>query len=317
MYPLILKAPLKDYIWGGTRLKTEYGFESNASKVAEAWVLSCRDDGMNVVLNGKYKGYKLCDVLHIWKEALGSNSQGTGYFPILIKLIDACSKLSVQVHPNDEYAHKTVGEQGKNELWYVIDCVEGSKILYGFKTKITKEEFAKRIKDNTLDDVVNYVTVNKGDVFYIPAGTLHAIGEGILIAEIQQNSNTTYRVSDYGRLGADGKPRELHIEKAKDVTVTSPPGHPYGNIGVSREVGNAKMRELLMSDEFSSSYITLDGELHLQNADSFISLVVLNGTATLSWNYEQEKLHKGSSVFIPAGISVTVCGKACMLTTTI
>ncbi len=314
MYPLILKAPLKDYIWGGTRLKTEYGFDSDKEKLAEAWVLSCHKDDTNTVLNGEFKGKSLSDVLDIWgKEAIGKNSASFENFPILIKLIDACDKLSVQVHPDDEYALRVEGEYGKTEMWYVVDCKPDAKLLYGFSHEISKEEFAQRIKNNTLDEVVNYVNVNKGDVFFITAGTLHAIGKGILIAEVQQNSNTTYRVSDYGRLGADGKPRELHVEKAKEVTLTVPPTHPYGNIGNSREVGGSKIRELAKCDKFTAEHISLNGELEVFNEDSFVSLVVLDCKATLKWDNESTELLKGTSVFVPACLAVKLCGEADIL----
>ncbi len=314
MYPLILKAPLKDYIWGGNRLKNEFGFETDKDKVAEAWVLSCHKDGTNIVLNGEFAGKSLSEVIDIWgKNALGTNSKSFEYFPILIKLIDAYDKLSVQVHPDDEYALRVESEYGKTEMWYIVDCKPDAKLLYGFNHEISKEEFAQRIKSNTLDEVVNYVNVNKGDVFFITAGTLHAIGEGILIAEVQQNSNTTYRVSDYGRLGADGKPRELHVEKAKDVILTVPPTHPYGNIGNSREVGDSKIRELAKCDKFTAEHIALNGELDVKNGDSFVSLVVLEGSATILWDSDTAELAKGTSVFVPAGLAVKLCGKADIL----
>ena len=145
---------------------------------------------------------------------------------MLIKLIDAKDNLSVQVHPSNEYALRVEGEYGKTEMWYIVDCDPGAELLYGFKHEISKEEFAERIANNTLLEVTNNVPVHKGDVFFIESGTLHAIGKGILIAEIQQNSNTTYRIYDYGRVGKDGKPRELHVEKAKEVTNLVPPKYP-------------------------------------------------------------------------------------------
>lgn len=318
MYPLVLGAPLKDYIWGGNRLKNEYGFSAELEKVAEAWVLSCHKDGTNTVLNGEYAGRSLTDVLDIWGErSLGKNALKFEYFPILIKLIDACDKLSVQVHPDDEYALRVEGEYGKTEMWYVVDSNPGAKLLYGFKHEISKDEFAERIRNNTLDEVVNYVNVSKGDVFFISAGTLHAIGEGILIAEVQQNSNTTYRVSDYGRLGADGKPRELHVEKAKDVTLTVPPIHPYGNIGKSRGEGTVVIRELAKCDKFTAEHISLNGELDIKNDDSFVSLVVLDGNAALKWNDESLELVKGTSVFVPSGVYVKLCGKADILSSNV
>ncbi len=309
MYPLLLSAPLKDYIWGGKRLKEDFGFTSQNEKIAEAWVLSCHKDGTNTVLNGEMKGKKLSEVIDIWGiSSLGRKAERFDYFPLLIKLIDACDKLSVQVHPNDEYAIRYEGEYGKTELWYVVDCEPNSKILYGFKSDITKEEFAKRIEENTLDDVVNYVEVNKGDVFFIPSGTLHSIGKGVLIAEIQQNSNITYRVSDYGRLGADGKPRELHVEKAKEVTNLTANTLAYGDVGETKLIGETKIRSLIKCDKFSAEFIDLNGSLEIENPDSFVSLLVLDGEGEIRYDNGFLKLIKGSSMFVPAGLKTTIMG---------
>ena len=278
MYPLLLKAPLKDYLWGGTRLKEEYGFESDKEKVAEAWVLSCHKDGNSIVKNGEYAEKTLQEVLDIWgKEALGAKSDRFTYFPVLIKLIDAKDRLSVQVHPDDEYALKNEGEYGKTEMWYVVDCEEGAELIYGFNQDISQGEFLERISSNTLSPVCNYVPVKKGDVFFIEAGTLHAIGKGILIAEVQQNSNTTYRVSDYGRLGADGKPRELHIKQAVDVTKTEKPTKPYGNVGDVTLYPFGTVRELSSCEYFTAELINLDGNVGIYDNESFISLLILEG----------------------------------------
>lgn len=311
MYPLILKAPLKDYIWGGNRLKNQYGFETELDKVAEAWVLSARNDGDATVINGELSGKNLSEVLALWGDtAIGKNASKFEYFPLLIKLIDACDRLSVQVHPDDEYAMRVEGEFGKTEMWYVVDCDEGAKVIYGFTHEISKDEFKRRINDNTLEEVCNFVPVKKGDVFFIEAGTLHAIGKGILIAEVQQNSNTTYRVSDYGRLGADGKPRSLHVEKALDVTKTVAPTREYGNVGGICKADGAIIRELAKCELFSADLITLDGKTEIYSDDSFVSLVVLNGDATLEWNGEEISLNKGASVLIPVGITVLISGSA-------
>lgn len=311
MYPLLLKAPIKDYLWGGTKLKTDFGFETDKDIAAEAWMLSAHKDGMNIVLNGEHKGKTISDVLEIWgKSALGKNAEKFTYFPILIKLIDAKQKLSVQVHPDDTYALENEGEFGKTEMWYVVDCKPGAKLAYGFKKNIDKAEFEKRIKDNTLDEVINYVHVSKGDVFFIDAGTLHAIGEGILIAEVQQNSNTTYRVSDYGRLGADGKPRELHIDKALDVTKCEKPQIPYGNIGKVISNGNNIIRELAVCDKFSAKLLNLNEPMDIYSSDSFISLIVLDGNAIIKWNDGEINANKGDSIFVPANFKAEIKGKA-------
>lgn len=288
MYTLKLKPALKDYLWGGTRLKSEYKMESDLEKVAEAWVLSTHKDGPGIVLNGELAGKTLNEAVEVFgKDCLGENGNKFTYFPILIKLIDAKDDLSVQVHPNDEYALKVEGEYGKTEMWYIVDCEEGAALYYGFKKEISKDEFKTKIADNTITDVLNRVPVKKGDVFFIPAGTIHAIGSGILIAEIQQNSNTTYRVSDYGRLGADGKPRPLHIDKAVEVTdLTPPPVQANLPEGTLASCDYFKVRLFSTDDEGS---IKVDGS-------SFTALLCLDGEVS----FDGVTLVKGDCAFIPA-----------------
>ena len=228
MRPFELIPPIKDYIWGGTKLREEFGKESGLERLAESWELSCHKDGVSVISGGEFDGMTLSEFVEEHPEALGKNCGRFEFFPVLIKLIDARDDLSVQVHPDDDYAMRVEGGYGKTEVWYVIDCEEGAELIYGFAEETDSDTFRRAIEEGTLLDIVNRVPVKKGDVFFIEAGTLHAIGKGILIAEIQQNSNTTYRVYDYGRLGADGKPRELHIDKALDVTRCTPPTVKYG-----------------------------------------------------------------------------------------
>ncbi|MBQ4309998.1 MAG: class I mannose-6-phosphate isomerase, partial [Oscillospiraceae bacterium] len=218
--------------------------------------------------------------------------------------------LSVQVHPDNDYAMRVEGEYGKTEMWYIVDADEGAELLYGFKHEITKEEFRERIENNTLLEVTESVPVKKGDVFFIRSGTLHAIGKGILIAEIQQNSNTTYRIYDYGRLGTDGKPRELHIEKALDVTSLSPakPYPPTEWKNFSRSASNeTEWREKLLSscEYFSVKALEVTGSAWLEATEStFVHILVLSGETIFSSGYGKDhtlKLTKGSSVFVPAG----------------
>ena len=316
MYPLLLKAPLKDYLWGGRRLIDEFGFESQQEKAAEAWMLSCHKDGSSIVRNGKFAGLSLQDAIEAWgKKALGKKAADFTYFPILIKLIDAKDRLSVQVHPDDEYALFHEGEYGKTEMWYVVDCDEDAKLIYGFNQDITQGEFLERINNNNLSPVCNYVPVKKGDVFFIEAGTMHAIGKGILIAEVQQNSNTTYRVSDYGRLGADGKPRQLHIKQAVEVTKTKKPTRAYGNVGDVTLYPFGTVRELASCEYFKTSIITLDGNVGVYDDESFSSILILDGEATLSYTGGMLRLKKGDSVFLPAGIKTRICGTAEILYT--
>ncbi len=299
MYAMKLIAPCKDYIWGGTRLRDEYGKKSDADKVAESWELSCHKDGKSVIANGEYAGKTLDEYIEKeGKQVLGTNCERFEYFPILIKLIDAKDNLSVQVHPDNEYALRVEGEYGKTEMWYIVDCEEGAELLYGFKHEITREEFADRIKNNTLLEVTNNVPVHKGDVFFIESGTLHAIGKGILIAEIQQNSNTTYRIYDYGRVGKDGKPRELHIEKACEVTKLTPPTRPTKPQGEKRDMGGYSETLLATSEYFNVNKLDVQSEAALEATDaSFNSVLVLSGSFTLGGL----ELGKGDSCFIPAG----------------
>ncbi len=315
MYPLLLQAPIKQYLWGGTRLITDFGFSSPGDTAAEAWVLSCHKDGTCLVQNGDRAGEPLSAVLADWGEAaLGRRAAAFTDFPLLIKLIDARDRLSVQVHPDDDYARRVEGEYGKTEMWYVVDCEPGAQLIYGFKHGITKAEFRRRIEDNTLTEVVNFVPVHKGDVFFIAAGTLHAIGAGILIAEVQQNSNTTYRVSDYGRLGVDGKPRALHIDKAVDVTHTVPPSVPYGAVGEPVALSGGTLRPLASCKLFTAELLTLSGTVHVGVQDSFTSLVCLDGEAELTVDEAAPlALKKGSSVFLPAGFNAAVTGNAALL----
>ena len=212
------------------------------------------------------------------------------------------------------------GEYGKTEMWYVVDCEPGAGLLYGFKHEISKEEFRRRIEDNTLLEVTNRVEVHPGDVFFIEAGTLHAIGEGILIAEIQQNSNTTYRVYDYGRVGADGKPRQLHIEKAIDVTRLAPAIRPCGRPQAKPEAfEGGSVLPLASCDYFTVKEMEVTSHAALMaDEKSFHSLLLLDGSLTLSMGGEKLEMKKGASVFVPAGSGdYTLTGKGRLILTTV
>lgn len=303
MYPIKLKPAFKDYLWGGTRLRDDFGKNCDFDKIAESWELSCHKDGNSVVADGEFAGLTLAQYIEKeGKSVLGTNCEKFENFPILIKLIDAKDNLSVQVHPNNEYAQRVEGEYGKTEMWYVVDCDEGASLLYGFKHNITKEEFRERIENNTLLEVTNSVPVKKGDVFFIEAGTLHAIGKGILIAEIQQNSNTTYRIYDYGRVGADGKPRQLHIDKAVDVTNLCP-AKPYPQ-SEPVDMGGWTKKRLAKCEYFTVDVINVDTSASLEaDKSSFVNILVLDGGCVLSSEgNDAVELKKGDSVFIPAGL---------------
>jgi len=302
MYPLKLIPVLKNYIWGGNRLKTEFNKKSKCEIIAESWELACHKDGSSIIYNGEYSGMTLSDFIKSHgKELLGTNCERFEYFPILIKLIDANDNLSVQVHPDNAYALKNEGEYGKTEMWYIIDCDESAELLYGFKHQISKEEFSERIKNNTLLDVVKSVKVKKGDVFFIDSRTLHAIGKNILIAEIQQNSNTTYRVYDYGRVGIDGKPRELHIEKAIDVTNLFPA--PILSKNKTKISAGFSYTMLACCEYFTVSHYEIreSADFFTDNT-SFNSIVAIKGNAILHADNFSIEIVKGDSFFIPANM---------------
>lgn len=318
MTPIKLISPLKDYLWGGTKLKTEYNKQTDLPIVAESWQLSCHKDGSSVIADGEFAGMTLPEwIAAQGKDVLGTHCEAFADFPILIKLIDAKQSLSVQVHPDNEYALRVEGEYGKTEMWYVVDCEPGATLVYGFKEPLSKEEFSARIADNTLMEVVNAVPVQKGDCFFIEAGTLHAIGAGLLIAEIQQNSNSTYRVYDFGRVGADGKPRELHVEKAKDVTRLEPPTRPTKPQGEPITRDGCVTTLLASCEYFTATRVELDGAAGWTvGEESFQSLMCLDGSVLLQSPHGDTTLHKGDSVFLQAGYGeYTLTGTATLILT--
>ena len=293
--PVKLSPVFKDYLWGGTRLKTEFSKQSDMTPLAESWELSAHKDGQSTVAEGEYAGLTLTAYLDtVGREVLGTNCEKYDYFPLLIKLIDAKGDLSVQVHPSDEYALEHEGEYGKTEMWYILDCDEGAALYYGFKEDTTREAYEAAIREGRLTDILNRVPVKRGDVFFIPAGTVHAIGAGILICEIQQNSNTTYRVYDYNRRDKDGNLRPLHVDKAlAGSDLKKSPDLPR-----SPDVDDAL---LARCDYFSVRRMRFKsfGEL-VTYPNSFTALTVTEGNGTLIHDEGEISLSKGDTVFIPA-----------------
>lgn len=295
--PLKLQPEFKEIIWGGNRLKAEYNKQSDLSNIAESWELTVRPDGMNRIIGGEYDGLTL-------EEFIIQNGFGVvtdkelDRFPLLIKFIDAQDNLSVQVHPDDEYGLKHANSLGKTEMWYIIDAKPGARLVYGLKEGCTNEMFAQAIKDGKVEEMLNYVNVKKGDVFFIPSGLVHAIGAGILLAEIQQNSNITYRVYDYNRIGKDGKPRELHINDALNVIVNRSQSE-IEKIQFSTNVKNVNC--LANCKYFKVDKFFIDKENWFStNAESFNSILCLEGKGSITYNNESFELEKGDSYFVPA-----------------
>ncbi len=320
---LFLKPALKETIWGGNRLKSDFGMETDLNNIAEAWMLSCHEDGESTVIGGEYDGETLSDVIEkeLGMECLGTNCRDYTKiedFPILIKLIDAQDKLSVQVHPDDEYAAANEKDiRGKTEAWYIIDCDEDAELIYGFKDDITKDEFRRSIENGTLLEKVNIAKVKPGDVAFISSGTLHAIGKGIFLAEVQQSCNTTYRVFDYNRTGLDGKPRQLHIDKAVDVTKCTTPDMPLSPEGMP--VKHDGYTSVLLSEcQYFTMTLIDSSSLFTDFSDekSFTSLIILGGEGEIKCGSETYRVKKGDSIFIPAGSGeYTVSGNVKILHT--
>lgn len=313
--PVLLKPAFKDYIWGGTRLRTEFGKECDYDRIAESWELSAHKDGQSVIAHGEYKGKTLSEYIEACgNEILGKRGSEFEQFPILIKFIDAKDNLSVQVHPSDAYALRNEGEYGKTEVWYVLSAEPGATLYYGFNREITKDEYRKRIADNTITEVLNSVEAKEGDVFFIEPGTVHAIGKGLMICEIQQNSNTTYRVYDYDRRGADGKPRELHIDKAIDVSRLAPSASADTG-GEVKQMQGYTVKNIAQCHYFTSDRIEVDGNAVLNlDAESFRSIIITDGEGKLKKDETEFDIKKGDSVFIPAGEGkVEIVGKCGLL----
>ena len=297
---LKLTPSCKDYLWGGNRLRSDFGIKSDLNPLAEAWVLSCHPDGPSYLPDGT----TLAEYIAAHPGCLGTDCEKFEQFPILIKFIDAKNNLSIQVHPSNEYALKNEHQYGKTEMWYVLDCEPGAYLYYGFDREISKEEFQERIENNTLTEVLNAVPVHKGDCFFIPSGTLHAICKGIVIAEVQQNSNVTYRVYDYGRVGADGKPRALHVKQALEVMRRTPPEqHDFSP-------------HLAKCDYFTVDVVA-GGYTGTADETSFVSLLITEGEGRLTCGGETVQAKKGDIFFITAGSGAYALTGSCkaLLTT--
>ncbi len=318
-YPMKMLPAFKDYLWGGERLATEYGKNTSANPLAESWEVSCHPDGLSIIENGVYAGKSLAEVLAASPSYLGSYSKDTGKFPILIKIIDAKQSLSLQVHPTDQDSQRLEGLiEGKNEMWYILDAKPGAKLIMGFHKPLSKEEMHSHISDNTILEAVREVPVKTGDCFPIPAGMLHAIGEGIFLAEVQQSSNITYRVYDFDRRDKEGNARELHVDKAVEVLDSSLQATNVGKNAITQREGY-KERLLLSWEWFSTSLLEIDmaANLHCGTA-SFAALLCVGGDLQVRSNATKIRLQTGESVFIPANLGAySIDGAGKILYTTV
>lgn len=307
LYPLKLSYITKTALWGGTRLRREWHKNSEFPVISESWELSVRPKEPSLIINGEAEGMKLEEYISACGNSIVSPSYDGSRFPLLIKLIDAADTLSVQVHPDDSYASEVEHDSGKTEMWYIIDADENSELIYGLKDGVSTSDFASAVRENRIGDVMNHQPVKAGETYFIPSGMLHAIGKGILIAEIQQNSDLTYRVYDFDRRQSDGSLRELHVDKAIDVT------RPFSQseIDAVRYSRGRGGKNLLANSEFFRVELRniTDEEKFIADASSFVSLLCICGTGKIIYAGQEYNIEKGDSYFLPAGMGeYTLCG---------
>lgn len=306
LYPFLFQPNLHSVVWGGNLLRPYKGLDPSDEPIGESWEVSTVPSSTSIISNGEWKGRDLTSVIEENPDAiLGKtvNEKYQGQLPLLVKFIDAKKDLSIQVHPNDEMAMREHGKMGKSEMWYVIKADEDAHLYAGFKQEITPYEYQKRIEDGTITEVLADHKVKSGDVFYLPAGRIHAICGGILLAEVQQSSDLTYRIFDYNRLGMDGKPRELHTELAAQALDY----HVEDNYCTEYDEVSNKAVQIIDSPYFSVRVMEVSRPFHrnLKKYDSFIITMCIEGDCKIHVHNTGEEfiLKQGNSTLIPAAIA--------------
>ena len=315
--PFLLKPYPKDYLWGGNKLNEIYMKNIDIMPLAETWECSTHPDGVSTICSGKFKGELLSNILKEHPYLLGKHCEELKELPILVKLIDSQKNLSIQVHPDDDYANTMEnGQNGKNEMWYVLSADENANLIYGFNHEVTKEDIKKSIYDCSIEKYMQKVPVRENDVFYIPAGTVHAICSGVVIAEVQQSSNLTYRLYDYDRIDNKGNKRELHIDKALDVIKFTPSKTPKQPLRVLKYKKGCAQEFLCRNKYFNVERMIINtencGEIVTLQTDelSFMVLLCTKGDGTISYNEDVLNVKKGKCVFVPANsIEIKINGR--------
>ena len=295
--PLFLQSVMQEKIWGGTKLRDEFGYEIPSDKVGEYWAISAHPNGVSSIKNGRHAGQKLDKLYAEHRELFGNRPEPV--FPLLTKILDANDWLSVQVHPDDAYGLKHEGELGKTECWYVIAADDDAEIIYGHHAK-TKEELREQIEAKNWDQLLTKVKVKAGDFFYVPSGTMHAIGSGILILETQQSSDTTYRVYDFDRKDDAGNLRELHLEKSIDVLNI---GEPANSRPVNLQVDNLSSTLLVANDFFAVYKWVLTGQADFTKTVDYTLNSVLNGQGQLTVDGQTYPIRKGDHFILPSDVA--------------
>lgn len=303
LYPLKFSPILKDKIWGGTKLKTIFDKAAATDKLGESWELSGYEGDESVVTNGFLAGNNLTELIEIYMGELLGDKIYDEYglsFPLLFKLIDANENLSIQVHPGDEVAAERHNSYGKTEMWYVVDADPGSELIIGFTEDCSRETYLDAMADDKVEDLLQKVPVKKGDVFFIPAGLVHAIGKGVVVAEIQQSSDITYRIYDYKRKDDNGNERELHTEQALDVINFAAAKNPKTNYKVQLN----EITPLVECDYFTTNMLRFNEPVtrNYGTLDTFVSYMCLEGSLVIECNDEKTVVNKGDTVLIPASV---------------
>ena len=316
-YPLLFQPIYKELIWGGARMAARYERELPSDSIGESWDVSCRDDDMSVVENGVLAGRTLGELIAEDRAGLlGTALCGGAGFPLLTKIIDAKDNLSVQVHPGDAYAlEKENLPYGKTEMWYILDAPEGAALIIGLKDGVTKEDFRRAVEAGTVEDCLGRLPIAAGDVIFIPAGLVHAITAGVMLAEIQQNSDTTYRMYDYNRLGLDGKPRELHVAKSIDVTDFDGLLRKETVPGLTVRQDGMDVTYYIACPYFAMEKLVLDGRAACAaNGERFVMLTCTEGQADVVTDSGRVTIVAGQTTLLPAAMGAYVLeGKAAIL----
>lgn len=302
LYPLKFKPIFKDKVWGGDKIKKIFDKDfSPLPNCGECWELSGVKENLSVVVNGFLKGNNIEELTEVYLGDLVGEKVYERFglkFPILVKIIDSREWLSVQVHPDDKLANKRHGENGKTEMWYILDADKDAELISGFNREMNKETYQEFFASKKLTDILNYEKVKKGDVFYIPSGRIHAIGPGVCLAEIQQTSDITYRIYDWDRFDTGGVSRELHVKEAVDAMDYS----YYKNYKTDYSLNNNSSSNLVKSTYFTTNILSPDKTISRDyfGLDSFVIMMCVEGSATLQYEEGQEKLNAGQTVLIPA-----------------
>ena len=304
IYPLKFKPIIKEKVWGGTKLNSILNKKVHTNNAGESWELSGVENNLSEVVNGPLKGKNIKELINIYKSDLVGKrvySKFNNFFPLLIKFIDASNDLSVQVHPDDETAQKRHKENGKNEMWYIIDADEDADLILGVKENLSKSEYIDHVNKKTLRDVLNHVKIKCKDVAYIPAGRIHAVMKGVFLAEIQQCSDLTYRIYDWDRKDLNGNYRQLHTDEAKDVVDLQ----KHNNYLINYDLKKNDSVNLCKNKYFTVNLIKFDNNIakNYLPLDSFVIYICISGKFSINSKKGELTAEKGDTILIPANIN--------------